>query len=118
MNPLATLQRNSLRPEGETGALIQTGIIGEEEVWRGIEITETTTMKEETNVVVVIAENIAQIEMRGESYYLIDMEEETKVQGREEDRKDMETELEIGRSILQMKTGGALATGEGDARGP
>ena len=69
-------------------------------------------------MVVVIAENIAQTEMRGESYHLIDMEEETKVQGREEDRKDMETELRTGRSILQMKTEGTLATGEGDARGP
>ena len=68
-------------------------------------------------MVVVIAENIAQTEMRGESYLLIDMEEETKVQGREEDRKDMETGLETGKSILQMKTGGTLATGEGDARG-
>ena len=118
MNLLATQQRNSLRPEGETGALIQTGIIGEEGVWRGIEITETTTMKEETNVVDVIVENIAQIEMRGGSYHQIDMEGGIKVQGRGVDRKDMETGLKIGRNILQMKAGGTLATGEGGARGP
>ena len=118
MNPLATLQRNSLRPEGETGALIQTGIIGEEEVWRSIEIAETTIMKEETNVVDVIAESIAQIEMRGGSYHQTDMEGGIKVQGRGVDRKDMVTGLRIGRNILQMKAGGTLATGEGDARGP
>ena len=75
-------------------------------------------MKEETNVVDVTAENIAQIEMRGESYHQIDMEEGTKVQGREEDRKDMETGLTTGRNILQMKAEGTLATGEGGARGP
>ena len=118
MNPLATLQRNSLRPEGETGALIQTGIIGEEEVWRSIEIAETTIMKEETNVVDVTAESIAQTEMRGGSYHQTDMEGGIKVQGRGVDRKDMVTGLRIGRNILQMKAGGTLATGEGDARGP
>ena len=69
-------------------------------------------------MVAVTAEIIVLTEMRGENYLLIDMREETKVQGREEDRKDMETGLEIGKSILQMKTGGTLATGEGDARGP
>ena len=69
-------------------------------------------------MVVVIAENIAQTEMRGESYHLIDMEEENKVQGREEGKKDMVTGPRTGRSILQMKTEGTLATGEEDARGP
>ena len=66
----------------------------------------------------VTAEIIALIEVKEESHLLTDTGEETKVQGREEDRKDMETGLEIGKSILQMKTGGTLATGEGDARGP
>ena len=117
MNHLATPQRNSRRPEGETGALIQTGI-GEEEVWRSIEIAETTIMKEETNVVDVTAESIAQTEMRGGSYHQTDMEGGIKVQGRGVDRKDMVKGLRTGRNILQMKAGGTLATGEGDARGP
>ena len=69
-------------------------------------------------MVAVTAEIIALTEVRGESHLLTDIGEETKVQGREEDRKDMETGLETGKSILQMKTGGTLATGEGDARGP
>ena len=69
-------------------------------------------------MVAVTAEIIALTEVRGESHPLTDIGEETKVQGREKDRKDMEKGLEIGKSILQMKTGGTLATGEGDARGP
>ena len=68
-------------------------------------------------MVVVTAETTALTEVREESHLLTDIGEETKVQGREEDRKDM-TGLETGKSILQMKTGGTLATGEGDARGP
>ena len=69
-------------------------------------------------MVVVTAETTALTEVREESHLLTDIGEETKVQGREEDRKDMETGLGTGKSILQMKTGGTLATGEGDARGP
>ena len=46
------------------------------------------------------------------------MEGGTTAQGRRVGRKDMVTGQETGRSILQMRAGGTLATGEGDARGP
>ena len=69
-------------------------------------------------MVAVTVETTAQIEVRGESHLLTDIGEEIIAQGREKGRKDMEKGLERGRSILQMKTGGTLATGEGDARGP
>ena len=110
--------KDSLRPEGETGALIQIGIIGEEGVWKGTETIETTTMKGETSVVGVTVEIIALTEMRGGSYHIIDMEGGTTAQGRRVDRKNMETGQEIGRNILLMRAGGTLATGEGGARGP
>ena len=58
----------------------------------------------------------ALIEVKEESHLLIDIGEENIAQGKEEDRKDMETGK--GKSILQMKTGGTLATGEGGAKGP
>ena len=69
-------------------------------------------------MVAVTIETTAQTEVRGESHPLTDIGEETTAQGIEKGRKDMEKRLERGRSILQMKTGGTLATGEGDARGP
>ena len=118
MNLQATLQRDSLKPGGEIGVQIRTGIIEEEGVWKGTEITETTTMKEETSVVGMIVETIALTEMREGSYHQTDMEGGSTAQGRGIDRKDMEIEQGTGRSILQMKAGGTLATGEGGARGP
>ena len=75
-------------------------------------------MEGETSVVGMIAETIALIEMREGSYHQTDTEGESTAQGKGIDRKDMEIEQGTGRNILQMKAGGALATGEGDARGP
>ena len=118
MNLQGIQLRDSQRPGGETGALNQIGVIGEEGVWKGIEIIETTTMKGETNVVGVTVETIALTEARGESHHIIDMEGGTTAQGRRVGRKDRVTGQETGRSILQMRAGGTLATGEGGARGP
>ena len=77
MNPQGIQQRDSLRPEGEIGALNQIEIIGEEEVWKDIETLEIITMKEEINVVGVKTENIAQTEVKGEIHHIADMEGET-----------------------------------------
>ena len=70
-------QRDSLRPEGEIGALNQIEIIGEEEVQKDIETLEIITMTEEINVVGVKTENIAQTEVKGEIHHITDMEGET-----------------------------------------
>ena len=113
MNLLDTLPRDSQRQEGEIGVQIQKGVIGEEEAKKDIEIIEISTQAHA--MVAVIVGTTALTEVREESHLLTDIGEETKAQGKEEDRKDMETGK--GKSILQMKTGGTLATGEGDARG-
>ena len=118
MSLQATLQRDSLKPGGEIGVQIRTGITEEEEVWKDTETTETTTVEGETSVVGMIAESIALIEMKEENYHLTDMEGENTAQGRGIDRKDMEIEQGTGRSIHQMKAEGTLATGEGGAKGP
>ena len=112
ITPLDTPPRDSQRQEGEIGVQIQKGV-GEEEAKKDIEIIEISTQAHA--MVAVIAGTTALIEVREESHLLADIGEETKAQGKEGDRKDMETGK--GKSILQMKTGGTLATGEGDAKG-
>ena len=114
MNLLDTLPRDSLRQGGEIGVQIQKGVIGEEGAKKDIEIIEISTQAHATEDVTV--GTTALIEVKEESHLLIDIGEENIAQGKEEDRKDMETGK--GKSILQMKTGGTLAKGEGDARGP
>ena len=114
MNLLDTPPRDSQRQEGEIGVQIQKGVIGEEEAKKDIEIIEISTQAHA--MVAVIVGTTALTEVREESHLLTDIGEETKAQGKEGDRKDMETGK--GKSILQMKTGGTLATGEGDAKGP
>ena len=112
--PLDTPPRDSQRQEGEIGVQIQKGVIGEEEAKKDIEIIEISTQAHAMEDVTV--GTTALIEVKEESHLLIDIGEENIAQGKEEDRKDMETGK--GKSILQMKTGGTLATGEGDAKGP
>jgi len=112
--PLDTPPRDSQRQEGEIGVQIQKGVIGEEEAKKDIEIIEISTQAHA--MVAVIVGTTALIEVREESHLLTDIGEETKAQGKEGDRKNMETGK--GKNILQMKTGGTLATGEGDAKGP
>ena len=79
MSPQDTPLKGSQRQEGETGALNQTGAIGEEEVKKDTEIQEITTMKEGINVVNVRTGSIAQIEVKGETLHTADMEGETMV---------------------------------------
>ena len=62
-NHQAIIPRDSQRLKREIGALAWTGIIEEKEVWKDIEIAETTTMEEETKGVDMIAEIIALIGM-------------------------------------------------------
>ena len=114
ITPLGTLPRDSQRQEGEIGVQIQKGVIGEEGAKKDIEIIEISTQAHAMEDVTV--GTTALIEVKEESHLLIDIGEENIAQGKEEDRKDMETGK--GKSILQMKTGGTLATGEGGAKGP
>ena len=112
------IPRDSQKLKREIGALAWTGIIEEKEVWKDIEITETTIMEEETKGVDMRAEIIALIGMIEGNTHQTGMEEGSIAQDRETGRKDMVKEQEIGKSIHQMKAEGTLATGEGDAKGP
>ena len=113
ITPLDTLPRDSQRQEGEIGVQIQKGV-GEEEAKKDIEIIEISTQAHAMEDVIV--GTTALIEVKEESHLLIDIGEENIAQGKEKDKKDMETGK--GKNILQRKTGGTLATGEGGAKGP
>ena len=114
ITPLGTLPRDSQRQEGETGVQIQKGVTGEEGAKKDIGIIEISTQAHAMEDVTV--GTTALIEVKEESHLLIDIGEENIAQGKEKDRKDMETGK--GKNILQRKTGGTLATGEGGAKGP